>query len=143
MNNQQSKKGIIIIIGIVVIIILSAYFLMKPKSNDNEPNKDNHPNNDNTETLYKTVSARDLSKSDDNKEYINKKIKITDLVVTKDTKGHQFIQAPGLMSYFYVSCENESSLNIKEGDQISIVGVVEDSIWTTDRTFQMKNCVVE
>lgn len=146
MNNQQPKKGIIIG-AIVLITIVAVYFLMRPASNNNEQNNNyqnnNSNNNNNTETLYKTVSAKELSDSDDNKEYINKKIKITGLVVTKDKKENQYIQAPGLMSYFYVSCGNESSLNIKEGDQISIIGIVEDSVWTTDHNFQIINCSVE
>ncbi len=159
-NNPKNNNSILIIIGIIAVLVIGigAFCLGSSLSNNDEKNssdkdkvqekkednKDNKTDSDKELTLYKTVSSKDLADligTDSYKEYLNKKITITDLEVSisDDTT---ILKVPGLVSYFYVLCDNVDSLEIKDGDAISITGIVEDSAFTNSGTFRMKSCSV-
>ncbi len=156
-NSNNNKKIIIIAVVAVLVVALVAFSLgsVLSKNNKKEPNfqeqdkdsnEENHSASDSDDRelpLYATISSKELANSvstDNYKEYINKKITITDLIVSAG-EDKNFIHSPGF-TYFYVSCENEDSLEIQDGDKISITGIVKDDIFTNSANFIMKNCSV-
>lgn len=145
-KNGNKKNKIIIIVVIVVAALLFLARISRVVMNSSSTNTQNGQNTNSTDSysLYKTVSAKELVDSKAKNytdEYKNKKVKVTDLVVKKDRDGSLSLSAPG-MRYFTVICNNVSSLNLVEGQSVSITGVVENNAFTYDGVWHMKNCSV-
>lgn len=129
-NPKDNKKILYIIIGVVIVIaiILALSILYGNKSNDN-----NQTNNG--KSVY-TISIDDFDvNSDTFKKYINKRITVTDVKVI-DLDGLSFGPLP-----YKVDCSNMSSLDISEGDIVSVTGILNDKtyhgLW-----YYMDNCSI-
>lgn len=120
---------------------MSMIVILETAGCGNSKNENNGPSASDSSAIYKTVAIEDLNKAwkeNDNyyKEYIGKKIKVTGGKV--DDTG--FITTDKLQT-ISISCSNKNSLNLKEGETVSVTGVVGDL--TTQMLMYMDNCTIE
>ncbi len=126
---------------ILLSCLISMIVILGTVGCGNSKNEDGGSSAGGSSALYKTVAIEDLNKAwkeNDNyyKEYIGKKIKVTGGKVD----GSGFITTDKFQTVS-ISCNNRNSLNLKEGEIVSVTGVVGDL--TTQMLMYMDNCTIE
>lgn len=129
-DNKKILKIIIgVVIAVIVVFVLSKLFVNKSGGNYKTNNIDNG------KSVF-TISINDFDANDDTfKKYINKRITVTDVRVI-NLDGISFGPLP-----YKVDCSNMSSLDVSEGDIISVTGTLNDKtyhgLW-----YYMDNCSI-
>ncbi len=118
-KNNKDNKIIIIVISVIAVVILA---IILGNLFGNKSNIDNGIS-DNGKSVY-TISIDDFDANDDTFEkYVNKRITVTDAKVI-DLDGLYFGPLP-----YRVECSNMDSLDVTEGDIVSITGILNEKTY--------------
>ncbi len=136
--SKAKKPGFLKIMGIVLLVVIVISLFSKCGNSNSSMNGKKVDIN---QPVAATFTAKELAndETDIYKKYINKKVTISGLSVSaKD--GSTLIKLPSMLM-FYVSCDNVDSLNLKDGDNVTVTGIILDSTYT-NYDLKMTSCSV-